>query len=83
MPDLQRDPIVVWQHENYIALTVFMNWATPAMGMGDIGTLLIVGLLRLIVNHHVTFFVNSLAHFWGSRSYTEANSAGITVFLPS
>ena len=86
VPDLQRDPIVAWQHENYIALTVFMNLGLPLLlGIwhGDIiGTLLIVGLLRLIVNHHVTFFVNSLAHFWGSRPYTEANSARDNGFLP-
>jgi len=85
VPDLQRDPIVVWQHENYIALTVLMNLGLPLLlGIwhGDIvGTLLIVGLLRLIINHHVTFFVNSLAHFWGSRPYTEANSARDNGFL--
>jgi stearoyl-CoA desaturase (delta-9 desaturase) len=49
-----------------------------------IGTLLLVGLLRLVINHHVTFFINSLAHFWGSRPYTESNSArdnGLLAFL--
>jgi stearoyl-CoA desaturase (delta-9 desaturase) len=43
-----------------------------------------VGLLRLVVNHHVTFFINSLAHYWGSRPYTDANSArdnGLLAFL--
>jgi len=25
--------------------------------------------------HHFTFFINSLAHFWGRRPYTEDNSA--------
>ena len=49
---------------------------------GDIiGTVLLVGLLRLIVNHHVTFFINSLAHFWGKRPYTESNSARDNGFL--
>jgi stearoyl-CoA desaturase (delta-9 desaturase) len=27
------------------------------------------------VSHHCTFFINSLAHFWGRRPYTTANSA--------
>ncbi len=83
--DLQRDPIVMWQEKHYLALTVFMNLGLPLLlGIwhGDIiGTLLLVGLLRLVVNHHVTFFINSLAHFWGSRPYTDANSARDNGFL--
>ena len=83
--DLQRDPIVMWQDKHYLALTVFMNVGLPLLlGIwhGDIiGTLLIVGLLRLVINHHVTFFINSLAHFWGSRPYTETNSARDNGFL--
>ena len=52
------------------------------MWLGDIiGTVLLVGLLRLVINHHVTFFINSLAHFWGSRPYTDSNSARDNGFL--
>lgn len=83
--DLQRDPIVMFQHNHYVALTVFMNVGLPLLlGIwhGDvIGTVLLVGLLRLVVNHHVTFFINSLAHYWGSRPYTETNSARDNGFL--
>ena len=64
--DLQRDPIVVWQDKHYIALTLFMNLGLPLLlGIwhGDIiGTLFRVGLLSLVVNHHVTFFNTSPAH---------------------
>jgi stearoyl-CoA desaturase (delta-9 desaturase) len=83
--DLQRAHIVMWQDKHYVALTTFMNLGLPLMlGVwhGDIiGTVLLVGLLRLVVNHHVTFFINSLAHFWGSRPYTESNSARDNGFL--
>jgi stearoyl-CoA desaturase (delta-9 desaturase) len=83
--DLQRDPIVMWQHNHYLVIMLLMNVGLPfLLGLwhGDIiGTMLIVGLLRLIVNHHVTFFINSLAHFWGSRPYTESNSARDNGFL--
>lgn len=83
--DLQRDPIVMWQHNHYVALTLFMNLGLPLLlGIwhGDIiGTVLLVGLLRLVVNHHVTFFINSLAHYWGTRPYTESNSARDNGFL--
>ena len=83
--DLQRDPIVMFQDKHYVALTVLMNVGLPLLlGIwhGDIiGTLLVVGLLRLVVNHHFTFFINSLAHFWGTRPYTQSNSARDNGFL--
>lgn len=86
--DLERDPVVMFQHRHYVALTTFMNLGLPLLlgiWLGDIiGTVLLVGLLRLVVNHHFTFFINSLAHYWGSRPYTEANSArdsGLLAFL--
>ena len=37
--------------------------------------LLLAGVARLVWSHHVTFFINSLAHMWGTRPYTEENSA--------
>jgi len=83
--DLLRDPVVVWQDKHYTGLVIFMNLGLPLLlGIwhGDIiGTLLLVGLLRLVVNHHVTFFINSLAHFWGTRPYNETNSARDNGFL--
>jgi len=83
--DLQRDPIVMWQDRHYVGLTTFMNLGLPLLlgfWHGDIiGTVLLVGLLRLVVNHHVTFFINSLAHYWGSRPYTDSNSARDNGFL--
>jgi stearoyl-CoA desaturase (delta-9 desaturase) len=83
--DLVRDPIVMWQHKHYVAITTTMNLGLPlllGLALGDvIGTVLLVGLLRLVVNHHVTFFINSLAHYWGSRPYTDENSARDNGFL--
>lgn len=83
--DLMRDPIVMWQHRNYVWLTTLMNLGLPVLlglALGDvIGTVLLVGLLRLVVNHHVTFFINSLAHFWGTRPYTDENTARDNGFL--
>lgn len=77
--DLQRDKIVMWQHKHYLALTLIMNIGVPLLIgvlIGNIiGALLLAGFLRLVVNHHTTFFINSLAHIWGSRPYTERNSA--------
>jgi stearoyl-CoA desaturase (delta-9 desaturase) len=77
--DLERDPIVMFQHRHYLGLALFMNIGLPALiGLfyGDAwGFLMLGGLLRLVVNHHFTFFINSLAHMWGRRPYTEENTA--------
>ena len=37
--------------------------------------LILAGFMRLVWSHHVTFFINSLAHMWGKRPYTEDNTA--------
>jgi stearoyl-CoA desaturase (Delta-9 desaturase) len=77
--DLQRDPIVTFQHNHYVAIVLVMNIALPALVgwlSGDLwGTVLLAGLLRLVVNHHVTFFINSLAHYWGKQPYTDGNTS--------
>lgn len=77
--DLLRNPRLRFQHRHYLVLALGMNFGVPlAVGwaVGDVwGCLLLAGLLRLVVNHHFTFFINSLAHTWGRRPYTQANSA--------
>ncbi|HEX4872326.1 MAG TPA: fatty acid desaturase [Nevskiaceae bacterium] len=77
--DLLADPIVSFQHRHYLGLALGMNIGFPLLigsFFGDPwGFLLLGGLLRLVLNHHFTFFINSLAHYWGRRPYTTANSA--------
>ena len=85
VPDLERDPIVAWQHKYYWPLVLVTNIALPLLlgwMVGDIlGVFLLAGILRLVVSHHVTFFINSLAHMWGSRPYTDENTARDNWFL--
>ncbi len=77
--DLERDPLVAWQQRHYLALTLGMNFGLPLLiGALDgdlIGTFLLAGVLRLVVSHHFTFFINSLAHMWGAQPYTDENTA--------
>lgn len=77
--DLQQDRIVMFQHRHYLAIALSMNIAVPflvGLAFGDAwGYLLVAGLVRLVVNHHVTFLINSLAHYWGRRPYTTENTA--------
>lgn len=83
--DLQRDPVVVWQHKHYLALLLFMNIGLPALvGFlhGDIiASLLLAGLLRLVLSQHVTWLINSIAHMWGKQTYSDTSSARDNPFL--
>jgi stearoyl-CoA desaturase (delta-9 desaturase) len=77
--DLQRNALVAWQHRHYLPLALTMNLALPlllAWGSGDLlGVWLLVGIFRLVVSHHLTFCINSLAHLWGAQPYSDDNSA--------
>jgi stearoyl-CoA desaturase (delta-9 desaturase) len=85
IPDVVRDPIAAFQDRHYVPLVLLTNVGLPlALGWlaGDVwGVFLLGGLLRLVVNHHATFFINSLAHAWGSQPYTDANTARDNGFL--
>jgi stearoyl-CoA desaturase (delta-9 desaturase) len=85
IPDLRRDPMLRFQHRFYVPLAIATNFGLPlAAGwlIGDVwGTFILAGVLRLVISHHVTFFINSLAHMWGTRPYTDANTARDNPFL--
>jgi len=40
-----------------------------------VGCLLIGGVLRIVVSHHATFFINSLCHMIGRQPYSREHSA--------
>jgi stearoyl-CoA desaturase (Delta-9 desaturase) len=77
--DLQRDPLVMWQHNHYLLIALSTNFGLPLLVgflVGDVwGVFLLAGVLRLVASHHFTFFINSLAHMWGSQPYTDENTA--------
>jgi len=77
--DLQKDGIAVWQHKYYNVLALVMNVGVPLLvGLlyGDVwASLLLLGVARLVLSHHFTFFINSWAHMWGSQPYTDRNTA--------
>jgi len=83
--DLERDPVAAWQHRWYWTLVWTSNLAVPLLLgwlTGDvIGMFLLAGIARLVVNHRVTFFINSLAHMWGKQPYTDENTARDQHFL--
>jgi stearoyl-CoA desaturase (delta-9 desaturase) len=77
--DLERDPLLAFQQRHYLVIAIAINLLlTFGAGLlvGDVwGTFILAGLLRVVISHHFTFFINSLAHMWGSRPYTDENSA--------
>ncbi|MFC0118964.1 acyl-CoA desaturase [Pseudoalteromonas xiamenensis] len=83
--DLQKNNVVVWQHRHYMKLVLLTNIGIPVLlGLlfdDFVGMLLLCGVLRLVLSQHFTFFINSLAHIWGSRPYTEKNTARDNGFL--
>jgi stearoyl-CoA desaturase (delta-9 desaturase) len=84
-PDLLKNRLVMFQHKYYIALALGTNFLLPALigfWVGDLwGVILLGGLLRLVWCHQTTFFINSLAHIWGRRPYTDENTARDNDFL--
>lgn len=79
VPDLMRNPIVRWQDRYYIPILLVGSLGLPALVgwyFGDvIAGILWGGFLRIVVTHHSTFFVNSLAHHMGDRTYDPQVSA--------
>jgi stearoyl-CoA desaturase (delta-9 desaturase) len=77
--DLEKDPLVAFQHRYYLPLAIGLNVLVPlALGWlhGDVlGVFLLAGVLRLVVSHHFTFLINSLAHAWGRQPYSDEHSA--------
>lgn len=77
--DLDKDPLVVFQDRYYIPIAVLSCFITPALVgwyCGSwVGGLLFGGLLRMVVVHHFTFFINSACHVWGRQPYTDQNTA--------
>jgi stearoyl-CoA desaturase (delta-9 desaturase) len=73
VPDLLKDPLVMWQHRWYLPLVVLFTFALPTyiglIGGRPVGGLLWGGFLRVVMVHHTTFFINSLAHLYGTRPY--------------
>lgn len=85
VPDLTKNKLVMLQHRfgTYIGIIFGLGFPTlvGAFFGRPLGGLLWGGFLRIVLIHHTTFFVNSLAHMWGARPYTEENSARDNWFL--
>jgi stearoyl-CoA desaturase (delta-9 desaturase) len=77
--DLERDPVVMFQHRYYLPLAIGMGFFLPTLigyFLGSaLGGLAVGGFLRISALHHGTFLINSACHWWGSQPYTNDNTA--------
>lgn len=89
--DLLKDKAVVLQHNHYTVLAILACFGLPtligfifgfltggtltAAWQSALGFLILGGLLRVVLVHHATFCINSLAHTIGKRPYSTKNTA--------
>lgn len=76
--DLEQDPLIRWQHRHHFLIGAVVASIPLWIGLalGDFwGFAIIAVLLRIVLTHHTTFLINSAAHVFGTRPYSEASSA--------
>jgi stearoyl-CoA desaturase (delta-9 desaturase) len=77
--DMKNDHLLMWQERWYLPLALVTGFLVPTL----IGALfgrpfagfVWGGAVRMVVNHQVTFMINSMAHTFGSRKYAEKSTA--------
>jgi stearoyl-CoA desaturase (delta-9 desaturase) len=77
--DLMKNSYVMFQHHYYPYLLVISNLITTLF-LGWIfndylGAFILTWWTRLFFLHHFTWFINSLAHTWGDKPFSEEQSA--------
>ena len=85
VPDLKKNPRVMWQYRHYAPLMLAMNFGLPTLiGLAydnPLGGFLWGGLLRMFLFHQCTFLINSAAHTFGQPTHSRANTAKDNYFL--
>jgi stearoyl-CoA desaturase (delta-9 desaturase) len=80
--DLQRDPLVCWQHKYVQLIAVVVSFVIPTLfgwlwggASAALGAFLVGGVARVVALQHCTFFINSACHTVGRRPYSTRCSA--------
>eukprot|EP00026_Physarum_polycephalum_P005091 Phypoly_transcript_05119.p1 GENE.Phypoly_transcript_05119~~Phypoly_transcript_05119.p1 ORF type:complete len:599 (+),score=47.52 Phypoly_transcript_05119:245-1798(+) len=78
MDDLNHDPMLVWQYKYYVPISILVAFVFPISVCclwGDFwGGVFYATALRVLAAHEVTFFVNSLAHYWGDMPFADEHT---------
>lgn len=77
--DLTQNKRVMFQYRFYAPLVLITN-ALVILGVGYLfhnylAAFIFAGLFRIFLLHHFTWFINSLAHTWGSQMFSREHSA--------
>lgn len=79
VPDLERNPLVKFQHTYYpylMVLTNFLVFLAVGWLLNDYwGAFFLATFTRIFCLHHFTWFINSLAHTWGDKPFCQEQSA--------
>jgi stearoyl-CoA desaturase (delta-9 desaturase) len=71
--------MVTWQHKYYAPIAISVGIVFPtllAAAWGDFwGGYFYAAMLRMVIVHHATFFVNSLAHTLGEKSVSDLHTS--------
>lgn len=76
--DLEKDPLVMWQHRNFLWTAIALAFVLPFLlglpfGDGLLGRaipfLVWGGAVKTVALHHSTWLINSAAHVWGKQPY--------------
>jgi len=78
--DLRNDKLVEFQHKYYMLIAgisgIYFTTLIPGLLWGDFwGGFFYATMARIVFVHHATFFVNSLAHTFGERGFSDLHSA--------
>ena len=66
-PDLMKDPVHVWLNRLYFVPLIISGLALLAIGGWT--AVLWGAFFRVVYGLHVTWFVNSITHIWGTRRF--------------
>lgn len=84
-PDLEKDKMVKFQHDHYLAISILSGFILPMIVgyfLGSaLGGFVIAGGLRIALTQQSTFFINSLCHTLGKQTYSKEISARDSWFV--
>lgn len=77
--DLYENKLLAWQHKHYLSLVIGVN-ALVFLFFGWLlndywGAFFLILWFRMFALHHSTWFINSLAHTWGDKPFSQEQSA--------
>ncbi|HSX26689.1 MAG TPA: fatty acid desaturase [Chlamydiales bacterium] len=77
--DLSRSKMLQFQHKYYaycmVAANLIVFLAVGWLLNDYVGAFLFAWWVRMLFLHHTTWCINSLAHYWGTKMYSQEHSA--------